>query len=253
MTKRSTLGEDLPNALKASPSSLGTLARCARLWYQQKILELDETFTPAQLRSFARGTKLHDAIERFLLDPSCEAPDDELAALATTFLEKLRLAPGLTVEQQIHFEMEGVLVRGFIDAYTDRGILDHKTSSNVLRYGETEYTLAKNLQLMVYAHWWLTYHRPEADQLTIGHLQFQTRGKPFWRFVWSTVPRSHVEHYVEHTLRPLLRLQATVASAGGLDEVTATRTACGDYGGCPFAANCAKADAALATVSDLPP
>lgn len=248
---REDIAAHLPNALKASPSSLGSLARCERLWYQQKILMADETLTAKQEASFARGTKLHEAIEAFLLDPESEVPDDDLAILALGFLTKLRTSPGLTVESQVSFERAGIFVRGFIDVYTDRGILDFKTTSSIYMWGEKSHTIGKNMQLMIYAWWWLL-QRPEATELTIGHLQFQTKGKGEWGFVHRIVTRAHVANYVVTHLDPLLLTQARVAAAAGLDELTPNRTSCNAFGGCPFRSECAKVDAAMQTVEVKP-
>lgn len=241
MTKRPDIAEHLPNRLKASPSSLGTLRRCARAWYAEKVMELRPEPTAKQQASFDRGTALHTAIEEYLGDKGKDAPADELAALALGFLARLRDADGLTVEQQVSFERCGIVVRGFIDAYTDKGILDFKTSSNIEKWGERAETLPQNLQLMLYAYWWFG-QRPEAETCIIGHLQFQTKGKATWRFVHGTVTRGQVWEYMEHVVDPLLWLQAHTAAKPDLGSVPPTYSACGEYGGCPHRVTCAKMD-----------
>lgn len=248
--KRPDIAAHLPNALKASASSLSLLQRCDRAWFSEKILELENPSTPRQEASFARGTALHAAIEKFLLDSTSETIDDDLACLASEFLTRLRSSLGLLVEQEMHFEMEGIVVRGFVDVCTDRGILDFKTTSSIYKWGEKRATIPQNLQLMIYAHWWLM-NRPEVTEVTIGHLQFQTKGRPEIQLVHRVVDRDHVANYVTRVIAPLLRHQHHVAAAAGLDELIPNRESCGAYGGCPHRATCAKVDAARASVEEV--
>lgn len=228
--KRPDPTDSLPNALKASASSLKLLKDCNRKWYFEKIMGLRPPVkSEGALR---RGSELHKAVEDYLTGKVDEI-EDPLAVLHQAVLDARKAEQDLTVEDGFLFERRGIKIRGFIDLYTARGVWDHKTSSDINRYGEKHDTIAQNLQLNLYAAHWFTLY-PDAPTCTVGHLQYQTKGKSKVALVEATLTRGQVERYMVEVIDPLLDLQKEVAKLPGAEYVEPERTACWNFGGCPF-------------------
>lgn len=229
-TKRPDPTDALPNARKASASSLKLLKDCKRRWYFEKIQNLSPPSKSGA--ALTRGSDLHAAVERYLEFETDEI-EDPLAILHKTVLDAMRQEYNLTVEDYYVFERHGVTVRGFIDLHTARGIWDHKTSSDLARYGEKPDTIAQNLQLNLYAAHWFTLY-PKQDTCTVGHIQYQTKGKAKVALVEAELTRAGVEQYLVEVVDPLLKAQKEVAKAPAAEYVEPDRRACFNYGGCPF-------------------
>ena len=182
--------------------------------------------------ALVRGSELHKAVERYLEGKTDEI-EDPLAVLHQAVLDARKAEPGMTVESYYKFEREGVIIRGFIDLYTDRGIWDHKTSSDLKRYGEKPETIAQNLQLNLYAAHWFTLY-PDAPTCTVGHIQYQTKGAAKVALVEATLTREQVSEYLVRVVDPLLKAQKEVALLPGPEYVEPSKDACWNYGGCPF-------------------
>lgn len=228
--KRPDPTDALPNAVKASASSLKLLKECNRKWYFEKVMGLKP---PVKSQAaLNRGSELHKIVEAYLEGKTDEI-DDPLAVLHQAVLDARRAEQNLKVEDYFKIERGGITLRGFIDLHTARGIWDHKTSSDLKRYGETVETLPQNLQLNLYAHHWFSLY-PDAPTCTVGHIQYQTKGKPKVALVEATLTREQVERYMVEVVDPLLALQKEVAKLPGAEYVEPERTSCWNYGGCPF-------------------
>lgn len=236
--KRAVGGADLPNGEKASASSLGLLGRCARAWWFEKIDGRELVFSPKQLESFARGTALHEAIEAYFKAPEVDTSGDPLVDQALPFLTKLKYRKTLVSEGYMEFEREGIMLRGFIDVSTDKGILDFKTTSNIWKWGEKDRTIGKNLQLNLYAYHWFTELYPDATKCTVAHLQFQTKGKAEVGFVSASRSKLNVLDFMLDEVDPLLRLQSSIRDAKSQEDVEFNHGGCGAYGGCPHKEYC---------------
>lgn len=187
---------------------------------------------PKNQASLDRGTALHAAIESYLRGEA-DAIEDPLAKLHQAVIDARKVEPGLEVEERFDMVREGIAIRGYIDLHTSAGVWDHKTSSDIKKWGEKPDTIAHNLQLNLYAAHWFTKY-PEADTCTVGHLQYQTKGASKVQLVEAVLTRAHVEQYLIEVVDPLLRLQKTVANMPAAEYVEPNRTACWAYGGCPF-------------------
>jgi hypothetical protein len=182
--------------------------------------------------ALVRGSALHNAVEQYLKG-KVDQIDDPLAVLHQAVIDARKVEPGLAVEQYYKFERAGIVLRGYIDLYTERGIWDHKTTSDLKRYGEKPETIAQNLQLNLYAwHWFSLY--PDAPTCTVGHIQYQTKGAAKVALVEATLTREQVEQFLIEVIDPLLKAQKEVALLPGPEYVEPSKDACWNYGGCPF-------------------
>ena len=220
---------------RVSPSQIKTFRSCPRKWWYEKVAK-----APAPRWSAATnlGTNIHTELENYYLHG--HEPQHPLIQPGRHLLPERHEQIAVEIQLADPWLYAGaVLVTGFIDLvlpHTDPlQIVDWKSTSNILKYGKTRSELATDVQMAIYAKW--AQHKYDVDEVTVAHVQFQTKGDPLAR-------RVEWEHTVD-TVKPLwLSIESDVAEMSRCaslktpEEVTPNLGACNDYGGCPYRGIC---------------
>lgn len=123
-------------------------------------------------------------------------------------------------------------------------ICDHKTSSDPKKWGLNELTILDDVQVLTYSVFALDYW--VAPQVNMQWTYYKTRGKPNPFNVYATLDREDARERFDNTVAPLARgiyksLELhRVGTVGNANDLPATPSACGDFGGCPYADICRK-------------
>jgi hypothetical protein len=235
---------------KLSVTKLSDFERCPAYYHHKYILKIPQPLTD----SLTNGIALHDAAERYLLGKDIEQPHPEgpqsTYGLPLVRAAKRLLPPPGSVEVESwckleNFGGENTTLVGRVDYHSEAwdsgvsGVLpligDHKTHSD-FKWAETEETLVRNRQLSVYAE--ALY--PNAPGYIFEHIQYRTKGTPTAQRTRVIVKQSQVKTVVERARQTAASLLQWLnrAARDTLTEQDARTGACGDYGGCPFAAMC---------------
>lgn len=220
---------------RVSPSMLTTFDStsafgCARRGYFKYVLGIKEPTTDAM----TVGTHLHAMNEEYLRSGKMLLGTEEQTAwfrAGQKFLDGLRSGflpeyAVVGVEQPMPegFTVEGVPVSEMskCDVVTEAGIIDWKTTSSIEKYGKTPGALAQDVQMLIYAQ---AFH-PDAQEVSLTHGQYQTKGKPL--FFESTVKLSRKELDANYgrVIKPLVATVRDVAQQKEAKAVPPNRNAC---------------------------
>lgn len=221
-----------------SPSQINTFARCPRKWLYSRTAPRSET--PAT----RFGSKVHTILEDWLLHrkpPNPKTPEGRCALAGMQHLPMPR-TDGLHIEAELLMHYDNVKYVGRIDfmMLDEDSVLigDHKTTKD-FRYAKTEDELLDDPQRIIYSHWaaekyqvqevhakWVYYQRSPAESMTVEFKE--SRAGIADRFKQL------------HNKYSLPIIQADIN-----DPLSVSRNleACGDFGGCPYRAQCHAADA----------
>lgn len=136
--------------MKLSPSQINLWNTCPYRWGR---VYLDGDRETGAI-SASNGEIVHQLLEKYLRDGEVPARTDRLGKLA--FAMCANLPPKGTVpnvEQEFEFTHDGIVYGGRVDARTPTQIYDHKTTSNISRYGKTAGVLETDIQALIYARW----------------------------------------------------------------------------------------------------
>ena len=246
-----------------SASSLSTFVKCPRV----AVLE-GAGLKTGPSKAQERGTRLHAALEEYLLGNTGDVIEDDLGDHART--NGLLPAPGdphILVEYGIgdanrdaaryaettrwtgrQIELAGFPFRGIVDLVRlDRGgleIWDHKTVGSWY-YAETNETLRQNLQAWSYAEqiaaWLEDENMMPSGPIVIGHLQYRKSRNPKpddVRKVSFRTSRAEVARKWKmiEEIAEAFRVELDRA----FTDVPPHRNHCAAYGGCRFESFCSK-------------
>lgn len=167
-------GTSTPRMIRLSASQFNSWFGCKRAWYYETVQKHREPNKP----SFEYGEKLHKQIEQYF--KGGDIPEDARAA------QSLRNLPtrgdGLDIEGKIDLLIDATHTmvgrKDLVDWRdpTHPVLYDHKTSADPEKNGKTEYELAGDIQLNIYARALLA-ERTLADRVTITHNIIASKGK----------------------------------------------------------------------------
>jgi hypothetical protein len=236
-----------PKPLRSlSASKLTTFLDCPRKFWFNYVLRMPVPETQA----LALGSKVHGHIEEFLLtgqwrDDSTEA---NIGRAGQEILEpyRVRVQEGSAIVEHGFKVPEGDLWSGTYSGRIDLllrdpnpGIVDHKTTGRLISPWSLDAEgMANDLQLLSYAAF--TLDANAQTDYTLGHIYYQTKGKPKARSLIVQVPGKKILGVKDR----LKRLSATIEPIAALVDpeaqvkVPARRSGCAKFGGCPFADTC---------------
>ena len=220
-----------------SASQFKTFSRCKRKWFIEKCTDAPR---PEPSKAMVLGTAVHAVLEEYLRDGV--VPDEETRA-GRIAASGLHLLPEgvLEIETEIKLQdIEPPLV-GFIDVLdlTEPWcptVIDHKTTSS-WDWAKTEEELRCDPQMISYARYALD-ECAAADAVEVCHIQYKTKGAPEARRVSALLDREHVDEQWEKLRQLATEIKAT-SLFDEVEEVEPNLSACGDFGGCPYADTCA--------------
>lgn len=261
-----------------SPSQINDhepeLGGCPRRWGFKKIDKLPD---PAGLGALLgtlvhRGCEQHFRGERIRIEGRY---DDKLLARAERIARVMVKSPlydcepghlDLLVEHEVRFERwcagcngtgwiddsdggegcsacrgaGGWMFRGYSDLIWEHDertlvVADHKTSSNPSEYGLDQESLPYDVQAMGYAGWGVSLGY-EAIDLRWNYVP--TREAPCNIPVRAVVSAGHVRRALPILDEYALRIVESGKAKQAIDLPANPGTACGDFGGCPFADRC---------------
>lgn len=229
----------------ADPHSFGG---CLRKWYYDYVEDKKAPATEAM----KGGTALHAEIESHLTTGA--QLTSAMALTGRAFIP--HPGNGLFIEKPILFHTrDGVPIYGHVDLYNlrqqyidENGVLtqdppwsfevkDWKTTSD-FQYAKTKDELAKNIQLVTYAEaGFRTWTDLEHARLT--HVYFLTKGRPASKIVTIRRTREEIAMRWDYS-ESVVRTMRDAARATSADHVTANRSACSAYKGCPHRGICSE-------------
>jgi hypothetical protein len=166
---------------------------------------------------------------------------EDIVDLVNIGFEKgiLNVPDNLLLEHGIRMPLgDTAYLKGIIDFVNvdDGKIEDHKTISQ-WRYAETEETLKKNLQLLIYAKWYLTKVK-NRNFVILRHNQFHKNAPETSKFVEVKVSRKYVDTYWEEEVMPYIDQMIEMKTNTDEESFDYNLDACGNYGGCSFLGKC---------------
>tara|TARA_R110000824_G_scaffold7794_8_gene35135 strand:- start:6794 stop:8269 length:1476 start_codon:yes stop_codon:yes gene_type:complete len=187
------------------------------------------------------GSAVHELLEEYVSNGVEIEGDTKQGRIALTAIEHIPESTDLNVELELRMESIDPPLIGFIDLYdtmdTNRPVvLDYKTTSS-WDWAKTEQQLTTDPQMIAYGQYALEQH-PDANGVVVAHIQLKTRGAPESRFVSVELSRDHVQT----EWSKLVDLASTMKEVSRIDDVegvTPNLSACGAFGGCPYADTCA--------------
>jgi hypothetical protein len=232
-----------------SASQLGTWDLCKRRWAYEYIWKIRSPPHP----SAVLGTKVHSLLEAWLRDGTVPQPisqdpmDIKAARIATRMITTLvnhGVQPGHgVVERRFYLRTRrGHYYTGFIDwsgIFTDMmpTVLDHKTSSNVTRYGKTAADLHNDIQAVLYAV--AGFVGFGVDTLRLFWNYGETKGR------FMTKPVETIVHLpvVANKFESVIEEEAAIIVAHKKAEThpecfPQNVDSCGAFGGCPHRQRC---------------
>jgi outer membrane biosynthesis protein TonB len=233
-----------------SVSQLKDFSMCERLWFLGKVLRLPKK----QFKAQVIGTEVHAQNEHYL-----KTGEDVLGEIARE-MKPFLPAPGPDLLIEEHFGEPSPLfadripLTGYIDLVNPRrlkteGVLritDHKTTKSITKYAAAPADLANvetgaGIQMVGYAYWAVLAAAdrfPGLQLIELEHIYTQTQGKKLATNALITVTPALVENQWVQKIEPMARRMREVARAKSLDEVKPTWSACKNFGGCSFQAQC---------------
>lgn len=223
---------------RISASSYKTFKACTRRWWWAKVRGVPEPEQP----HLQLGSDVHSVCEDYLrgrIELPPESRAGRIAGAGWSILGDLRCQVE-HVEAPVRGRCGEIPYLGYLDMLDTRDpwIGDHKTSSNIGRWGENEYTLAYNDQLLFYSYAAFRELRPAVVKLT--HVYYATKGRPRSVRVDSEVSWDRVEDkWSQFVAVGAEMLQ--LATVSDQSEVPYDTTACHAYGReCPYATICKR-------------
>lgn len=212
-----------------SASRIKTYARCPRKWWYQYVVQLPGGSSKAA----SSGTKCHTVAENYLKHGT---PPDTSTLEGHTIshgLEHLPPVGSVVTEHSWRMVFDDVVYTGIIDFHSPTLLGDHKTTSN-FQWALTPEQLRADVQWVLYATWMvLSYDQPKMHGRWIYYLRVPPGRRGDSRVVEVEADREELLERFEqiHTKYglPMARCQAIPER---------NTKACGDYGGCPFKAEC---------------
>tara|TARA_R110002020_G_scaffold10589_1_gene40372 strand:- start:8836 stop:10467 length:1632 start_codon:yes stop_codon:yes gene_type:complete len=226
-----------PKIKHVSASQFKTYSLCQRKWYIEKCTDAPR---PEPSAAMLLGTAVHAILEDYVSEGT-DIPDTREGRIARTALKYIPTSTDLHVELSLRMESIDPPLVGFIDLYDTMDpscpvVIDYKTTSS-WKWARKEEQLLADPQMIAYAQYALEQH-PSANEVIVAHIQLKTKGAPEGRLVSVELTREHVaEQWAK-----LVELAAEMKQTSYLDsveEVPPTLSACGAFGGCPFADTCA--------------
>lgn len=235
--------------MRVSATQLSTFQLCPMKWFINKKIGVD----PPKSAALEFGSTLHAVMEDYLNNevvPNDDIPNpirilfQNAKPIMDDVMEK---ALDLQVEMQIEGEMiQDVNYLGFIDILADIAnfmvIMDHKTSS-AQKYFKTEYQLAKDIQMNMYAHH-VMENFTGFEGIQVAHIQYLKKAPYSVGVTAHTIEEKGCRAYfssLQDTARAMLEVEQGVdpknwpkASA----KIPMQSSACSAFGGCPFKPIC---------------
>lgn len=247
LTRRVGTAKDFPNdpRWKVSPSQIKTWKECPRKWGFRYVDGMESPSTKAA----ALGSTVHSILESWLRDG---VPPDESTRAGKIAAGGLRFlpAPGEAehVEWSMMFDFGGILFRGIVDlVFEDEAgpvVSDHKTSSDPARWGLSPPEMPTDVQALTYSIGVLDL--TGADAVGLQWTYFPTRGSPTNGFpVTARITKGTARENFETIVFPSARAIVDTMDRHKRDgikanDLPANPAACGNFGGCPFAAYCER-------------
>ena len=216
----------------SSASQIKAFLRCQSRWHWNKIMGLE---TPTS-KAMELGTEKHAELEEYEKtgDPSglssITRPIVETGWLGDLPLEESQ------IERRLDLKTPFVPIVGYIDLedQAERMITDHKTLS-AWKYQKQEAELRNDPQAIVYLkdalnRWGGT------EPIRFRHIYYMTKGRPGVRQTIVELEPEEIEKKFQQILQVMEEMH-TLSTANPAD-VPINEGACGDYGGCPFRADC---------------
>tara|TARA_R110000824_G_scaffold3746_16_gene17817 strand:- start:6118 stop:7746 length:1629 start_codon:yes stop_codon:yes gene_type:complete len=220
-----------------SASQFKTFSRCKRKWFIEKCTDAPR---PEPSKAMALGTAVHAVLEEYLRDGV--EPDEETRA-GRIAASGLHLLPEGVLEIETEIKLQDIEppLLGYIDVLdlTEPWmpvVIDHKTTSS-WDWAKTEEELRCDPQMISYARYALD-ECSAADTVEVCHIQYKTKGAPEARRVSALLDREHVDDQWEKLKQLATEIKAT-SLFDDVEEVEPNLSACGDFGGCPYADTCA--------------
>lgn len=219
--------------MKISASSLKA-AKCLRRWAGRALARIEMPLNADQLKARHFGTRLHGYAEDYVKTGNMPPENDPAGALLLKGLHLLPKPGEGETEENFTFEFEGVEFTGKIDVKrvnrtTGRtSIEDHKTSADPAKYGETDKSLKKDEQAILYAAAHFATPDITREYVEIAWNYFPKKsGKPF--AVRTTLSAEHVDAHMHTDILPRARQMLALktiwvghAAAGG-DQIDPVR------------------------------
>lgn len=238
-----------------SASQIETFLACPRKWAWRYIRGIKSPEQP----SAKLGTEMHRVLEEYLRDGTPLPLSDpnpltrEAAAIAVPGIKLLPAAQtqGMTLEREFRFENVGkgdaepILFTGKKDidigpATSDSGnaeVWDHKSSSNMERYGKKVEDLLEDPQAILYAYEAMSRHRTTAVEM--NWVYYATRGTRRAKRVHLTMVKDHVVPRFLAFRPALVELTAALKVSRPPETFPGDESHCDAYGGCFYLSRCA--------------
>jgi pyruvate/2-oxoglutarate dehydrogenase complex dihydrolipoamide acyltransferase (E2) component len=156
------------------------------------------------------------------------------------------------------YKLEGLPVTGRVDLFLDYGraradaplvrqVHDHKTSSDVDKYGKTEDGLIHNHQTSMYldmARFMFGWGTSDNEMLRMSHGYFQTKKKKLFKPVETFVTIPQLDAQLDDTKR-VIRAMKHVAAEPDIRKVDKNLAACEIGHGCPYFSRCPRGVSAM--------
>jgi len=220
-----------------SASQFKTFSMCKRKWYIEKCTDAPK---PEPSKAVVLGSAVHAVLEAYLRDGV--EPDEETRA-GRIAASGLHLLPEgvLEIEREIKLQDIDPPLLGYIDVLdlTEPWmpvVIDHKTTSS-WDWTKTEEELKSDPQMIAYARYALD-QCTAADTVEVCHIQYITKGAPEARRVAAVISREHVNEHWEKLKKVAAEIKAT-SLLDEVEDVEPNLSACGAFGGCPYADTCA--------------
>lgn len=242
-TVERTLTKSKTKIITLSASQLQLFKSCPRAWYWKYVMKVKEAYKPW----LNQGNSFHLCIEHTYMKirgDEIKKPkyfDQDLLDLVDIGFEKgiLTVPDNFLLEKEIKMPLcEGAKLKGFVDFINvdDGKIEDHKTVGS-WQYAETEETLKNNLQLLIYAHWYLKKVKSR-NNVTLKHNQFHKNAPETSKSVEVKVSRDYVENYWNTEVQPYVEQMVEMKTNTDENAFEYNLGACDNYGGCSFLGKC---------------
>ena len=187
------------------------------------------------------GKKLHTELENYLKFGTI--PKSAIAKAGIHLLPDPGKDLALHVEERVQIENDllPVPIIGFADLIEEFSgeirITDHKTTSN-FKYCKSPDELRTDPQAIIYGAHCFNEYDPPSGSIAFRHVYYNTKS-PGARETEIRMSDEEVCKGLEGLTETVIEMAETANQIAG--DVKANPEACGDWGGCPFRARCAKA------------
>ena len=221
-----------------SASQFKTYSLCKRKWYIEKCTDAPR---PEPSAAMLLGSAVHELLEEYVSNGVAIDGDTKAGRIARPAIKYIPESTDLHVELSLRMESIDPPLVGFIDLYDTSDpscpvVIDYKTTS-AWKWARKEEQLRGDPQMIAYAQYALEQH-PEANDVTVAHIQLKTKGAPEGRLVSIELTREHVAEQWAKLVELATEMKQT-SYLDSVEEVPPTLSACGAFGGCPFADTCA--------------